>query len=230
MKRHPHGITVIICNKNFISSKLSTLEAAGNDWEKRFLGLQGWDISVLYCQRDTPDIESIVTVRSAEFANHDSFVCCIMDWAVGKKIFISESLTVDLLLQNWWIVKLYRESQSCSSFTPVEEVGGMEVLWSLLESNRSYRRLESLRELTSVLALQLHLTLLHLQKNTGIIGVLPNLLWKCKVHACIWWICTPWLMKGLQLKSMTQMKASTKRCLKFNTLFTKMFTIFLEQL
>ena len=31
MKHHPHGIAVLIHNKNFISSKLSTLEAADND-------------------------------------------------------------------------------------------------------------------------------------------------------------------------------------------------------
>ena len=43
---------------------------------------------------------------------------------------------------------------------------------------------------------------------------------------CIWWICTPWLMKKLQLKSMTQIKASTNRHQKFNILFAKMFTFF----
>ena len=41
--------------------------------------------------------ENIVTVRSAEFANHDSFVCCIISHGgVGKKIFTSDSVTVDL--------------------------------------------------------------------------------------------------------------------------------------
>ena len=41
--------------------------------------------------------ESIVTVQSAEFSNHDGFVCCIISHGgVGKKIFTSDSLTLDL--------------------------------------------------------------------------------------------------------------------------------------
>ena len=73
MKRHPHGITVIICNKNFIFSKLSTLEAADNDWEKHsgFLGYKFeiyWDYTAKEIRQT---FESIVTMRFAEFANHD---------------------------------------------------------------------------------------------------------------------------------------------------------------
>ena len=144
--------------------------------------------------------ENIVTVRSAEFANHDSFVCCIISHgAMGKKIFTSDSLTVDLnddIASKLMVVQPSRENQSYSSFRPAEEVGEMEVLWSLLESNKFYQCLESLKELTSFLASPLHQTLLHLQKNTGRTGVLLTLRHFAKPSAkmqsaCIWWICTP---------------------------------------
>ena len=128
-----------------------------------------------------------------------SFVCCIIPHgAVGKKIFTSDSVTVDLNDDNaskLMDCETLQGNQNCSSFRPAEEVGGMEVLWSLLES-KSYRCLESLNELISFLALPLHLTLLHLQKNTGIAGVLLTLRHFAKPSAkmqsaCIWWICTP---------------------------------------
>ena len=102
MKRHPHGIAVIFRNKNFTSPKLSTLEAADNDEYNlketfRFLGYKVEIYRDHTAQEIRQTFENIVTVRSAEFANHDSFVCCIISHgAMGKKIFTSDSLTVDL--------------------------------------------------------------------------------------------------------------------------------------
>ena len=187
MKRHPHGITVIIRNKNFIFSKLSTLEAADNDWEKlsSFLGYKIAYIGTILPKRYARLLK-VFTVRSLNLQTMTALSAALYhteEW--GRRylpLIVWQLIWMMILLQNWWILKRYRENQNCSSFRPAEEEGGMEVLWFLLES-KSYRCLESLNELISFLGLPLHLTLLHLQKNTGITGVLPNLLRKCKVHA-----------------------------------------------
>ena len=102
MKCHPHGIAVIICNKSFTSPKLSTLESADNDEYNlretfRFLGYKVEIYRDYTAEEICQTFENIVTVRSAELTNQDSFVCCIISHgAEGKKIFTSDSQTVDL--------------------------------------------------------------------------------------------------------------------------------------
>ena len=128
-------------------------------------------------------------------------------------------------------MKLYRENQNCSSFRPAEEVGGMEVPWSLLES-KSYWCLESLNELIFFLALPLHLTLLHLQKNTGKTGVLLTLRHFAKPSVKMQSACMHLVDMHTMINekaAVEEIKASTNRRQKFNILFTKMFTFFLEQ-
>ena len=102
MKRHPHGIAVIIHNKNFTPPRLSTLEGANNDEYNlketfRFLGYKVEIYRDCTAKEICHRFENMVTVRSAEFAGHDSFVCCIISHgAMGKKIFTHDNLTIDL--------------------------------------------------------------------------------------------------------------------------------------
>ena len=102
MKRHPHGIAVIIHNKNFTPPRLSTLEGANNDEYNlketfRFLGYKVEIYRDCTAKEICHTFENMVTVRSTEFAGHDSFVCCIVSHgAMGKKIFTHDSLTIDL--------------------------------------------------------------------------------------------------------------------------------------
>ena len=81
--------------------KLSTLEAADNDEYNlrktfRFLGYEVELYQDYTAQEICQTFENIVTVRSAEFAGRDSFVCCIISHGEEKKIFGHDSLTVDL--------------------------------------------------------------------------------------------------------------------------------------
>ena len=102
MEKRPHGIAVIIRIKNFTCPNLPTLEAADNDEYNlretfRFLGYKVEVYRDCTAKEIQQIFKKIVKVRSAEFADHDSFVCCIISHGgKGRKIFANDGLKVDL--------------------------------------------------------------------------------------------------------------------------------------
>ena len=107
MRHHPHGIAVIINNKKFEPStsnpslKLDKRAATDTDEKNlsttfRFLGYNVEMYREPKAEEMLTIFENITSVRSAELANHDSFICCILSHGKEGKIFASDSELVDL--------------------------------------------------------------------------------------------------------------------------------------
>ena len=107
MTHHPHGIAVIINNKKFEPNpdlpdlKLSKRVATDTDEKNlsrtfRFLGYNVEMYREPKAKEMLQIFENIASVRSAELATHDSFVCCILSHGKEGKIFASDSKLVDL--------------------------------------------------------------------------------------------------------------------------------------
>ena len=109
MHCHPHGIAVIINNKEFKPPppspdpvhKLSKRVATDTDESNlsktfRFLG---YNVEIYREPKASEMLQifkRIVSTRSAELATHDSFVCCILSHGEDGKVFGSDSALVEL--------------------------------------------------------------------------------------------------------------------------------------
>ena len=219
---------VIISIKNLTSPKLSTLEAADNDEHNlretflfQFLstGLRSV-VTILLHEEIHKICENIVTVRSAEVVNHDSFVCCIISHeAEGRKIFTNDSLTVyccktDGLWNSTGEIKdvlhsgLYNMRSGRDEGVSVP-AGGKQVIPVFTISKRA--------DVFIGFATPPDTWQQQRQKFSLHWDTLPNLLWKCKVHASGRYVHHKVAEKGMLLQIGARSSThSLQKCLLFS--------------
>ena len=177
----PHGIAVIINNKKFEPStsnpslKLDKRAATDTDEKNlsrtfRFLGYNVEMYREPKAEEMLKIFEKITSVRSAELANHDSFVCCILSH--GKEGKIIASLWIwTTLLQCSKLQKPTRKAKNVfHSGLPGKGRGSnkkkivvLQLVWSQIQSRKFHQRL------ISSSALLLHQATLHIALLTRMI-------------------------------------------------------------
>ena len=217
----------LLVSRTWHLPKLSTLEAADNDEHNlretflfQFLstGLRSV-VTILLHEEIHKICENIVTVRSAEVVNHDSFVCCIISHeAEGRKIFTNDSLTVyccknDGLWNSTGEIKdvlhsgLYSMRSGRGEGVSVP-AGGKQVIPVFTISKRA--------DVFIGFATPPDTWQQQREKFSLHWDTLPNLLWKCKVHASGRYVHHKVAEKGMLLQIGARSSThSLQKCLLF---------------